>query len=961
VFIFPYSIFLSKFFLIAALATIIHKGQTMKSKSLDQFLSWLRHKKGQGFSVNLFSIRNLTSLTKTLLSACRRWTKIIFYACLGLISTLCLPVLSLESEPNLSPLQLTQRGQEFYEAGQLDRAVETWQQAADAYSAAGDNQGKTESLINTATVQQALGLYPQSCQSVLEAFEVEKLTCTQLQEEAEPLERQLSSFTPANTQPEPQKQFMTILGPIANQSNSLNKTTGLLRLGDYFRATGYPEVAEEVLSLSLETAESLDLSEEKTAALLSLGNTARIIANRQQSQFAPTTVALDVIVNQQSSTQGAFAPYKPAINYYQQAAQIAPYPMDRVRAQLNQLSLLLDIWEFWQQANSELINNLDQIGISDPSFLQQVRDGALDLTVNLTKDLQPQIVALSGAIEPQLASLPVNLTVVHSKINYAQSLMRQGLTDSNTAKILAQAMAEARQIKNKPAEAEAIGHLGYLYEQKSQLTEARQLTEEALQLAPANQYPEVAYRWHRQLGRILEQQGQRSGALAAYETSFNTIKALRSDLATTPVEPIYREYVTLLLESEPNQTQLNKARDVLESLQVAELDNFFRDPCSQVAEEPVIIDEVDKQAAVIYPIILPNSLEVIVSIPEQDLYRYSTPISRSEVENTIRQLRRQALTNPGFAEELRGARGNPQQEQQLQRSLQESLAQNILPLSQEVYSWLIQPAEAKLQKNKIKTLVFVLDGPLRNIPMALLYDGQQYLIEKDYNVALTSGLQLTAPQPLKRKPIKVLAAGVTREVPRFDFPPIPKVEQELNRIKEIFVDSEVLLNDQFTQTNLQQKLKESDFPVVHLATHGQFSSTSDQTFIVSGDQTGNELINVNQLDNLLRVGSLSRSTPIELLVLSACNTAEGDNKAILGLAGVAVRAGARSTLATLWGANDEATANLMGYFYQNLAANTEVSKAQALREAQLNLLRASDSEYSHPYYWAPFVLVGNWL
>jgi tetratricopeptide (TPR) repeat protein len=235
---------------------------------------------------------------------------------------------------------LTQRGQEFYEAGQLDRAVETWQQAADAYSAAGDNQGKTESLINTATVQQALGLYPQSCQSVLEAFEVEKLTCTQLQEEAEPLERQLSSFTPANTQPEPQKQFMTILGPIANQSNSLNKTTGLLRLGDYFRATGYPEVAEEVLSLSLETAESLDLSEEKTAALLSLGNTARIIANRQQSQFAPTTVALDVIVNQQSSTQGAFAPYKPAINYYQQAAQIAPYPMDRVRAQLNQLSLL---------------------------------------------------------------------------------------------------------------------------------------------------------------------------------------------------------------------------------------------------------------------------------------------------------------------------------------------------------------------------------------------------------------------------------------------------------------------------------------------------------------------------------------------------------------------------------------------------------------------------------------------
>ena len=148
---------------------------------------------------------------------------------------------------------------------------------------------------------------------------------------------------------------------------------------------------------------------------------------------------------------------------------------------------------------------------------------------------------------------------------------------------------------------------------------------------------------------------------------------------------------------------------------------------------------------------------------------------------------------------------------------------------------------------------------------------------------------------------------------------------------------------------------------MHLATHGQFSSTSDRTFLVSGDEQGKEIINVNQLDNLLRVRSLGNTPPIELLVLSACNTAEGDNQAVLGLAGVAVRAGARSTLATLWAANDEATAELMGYFYQNLAKDTQISKAQALREAQLTLLQTSESQYRHPYYWAPFVLVGNCL
>jgi CHAT domain-containing protein len=160
---------------------------------------------------------------------------------------------------------------------------------------------------------------------------------------------------------------------------------------------------------------------------------------------------------------------------------------------------------------------------------------------------------------------------------------------------------------------------------------------------------------------------------------------------------------------------------------------------------------------------------------------------------------------------------------------------------------------------------------------------------------------------------------------------------------------------------LEQKLENSDFPVVHLATHGQFGSTADQTFILSGTNQGDPLINVNQFDNLLRAGNLKRSQPIELLVLSACNTAEGDSQAILGLAGVAVRAGARSTLATLWSADDEATANLMGKFYTNLSQNTQVSKARALRKAQLELLMESDSQYRHPFYWAPFVLVGNWL
>jgi len=144
------------------------------------------------------------------------------------------------------------------------------------------------------------------------------------------------------------------------------------------------------------------------------------------------------------------------------------------------------------------------------------------------------------------------------------------------------------------------------------------------------------------------------------------------------------------------------------------------------------------------------------------------------------------------------------------------------------------------------------------------------------------------------------------------------------------------------------------FNVVHLATHGQFSSDADKTFILTWD----DRIKVKQLSAILRDRDSAEATPLELLVLSACQTASGDKRAALGLAGVAVRSGARSTLATLWSVSDEAASTLMPRFYQELTV-PGTTKAQALQRAQLSLLK--DPRFQLPLYWAPFVLVGNWL
>ena len=372
----------------------------------------------------------------------------------------------------------------------------------------------------------------------------------------------------------------------------------------------------------------------------------------------------------------------------------------------------------------------------------------------------------------------------------------------------------------------------------------------------------------------------------------------------------------------PSQENLEKARQVIESLQLAELDNFFREACLNA--KPEQIDQVDPTAAVIYPIILPNRLAVILSLAGQPLRYYQTQLPQSEVERTLDQLL-QSLS-PFLPSKQR------------------------LSLSQQVYDWLIRPVETLLAESEVKTLVFVPDGSLRNLPMAALYDGKQYLVEK-YSLALSQGLQLLQPRSLIRKQLKALTAGLTQA--RQGFAALPGVATELNQIASE-VRSELLLNQQFTKKILEDQIQTTSFPIIHLATHGQFSSKAEETFLLTWDGR----IDVKDLDRLLRTRERENTNPIELLVLSACQTATGDKRATLGLAGLAVRSGARSTLATLWSVEDRSTARLMSEFYRELI-QTEVSKAEALRQAQLTLLKKSN--YQHPFYWAPFILVGNWL
>ncbi len=670
------------------------------------------------------------------------------------------------------------------------------------------------------------------------------------------------------------------LATLKNQSISLDRLRAINSLGRVLRVLGQLERSHELLLIGLQAARNFDLRQEEAAIYLNLGNTQRAKSNKPGLNAA-----------QRDDLE------RSAIEYYARSADGSPGKSTLgIQAKLNQLSLLAD-----SQNSSEA----------------QV---------------------LWRTLQPQVSQLPSNRIGLYAQINLAESLLKldrfpigtPNLSDID--KMLSLAGEQASNLGDKRIQAYILGARGKLYELKQQHSVAETFTLEALSLAPAFQSPDIAYQLLWQLGRIRNAQGNTEGAIVQYTQAVNVLSSLRGDLVTVnpevqfsfreSAEPVYRELVGLLLQDEsPTQDKLKQARQTVESLQLAELDNFFRDACADA--KPKSIEEIDPTAAVIYPIILSDRLEVILSIPGKPLRRYRTKKSQDELETAFR-LAKNTIRPSAFVRDR-------------------------FPPIQQVYDWLIRPAEADLTASGIKTLVFVLDGYLRNLPMAVLHDGEKFLVEK-YSIALAPGLQLLAPKPLSQVKLKVLTGGLSES--RQGFSALPGVKQELEEISAQMSGS-TLLNQDFVSGRLHDRIKAFSYPIVHLATHGQFSSNAADTFIVTWDQK----VNVKEFDRLLRSRTGEKQQPIELLVLSACETASGDNRAALGLAGAAIRSGARSTVATLWQVNDESTAIFMTEFYRQLAGSKS-SKAEALRNAQLTLLQKE--EYQNPYFWAPFVLVGNW-
>ncbi|MBW2383279.1 MAG: CHAT domain-containing protein [Deltaproteobacteria bacterium] len=535
-------------------------------------------------------------------------------------------------------------------------------------------------------------------------------------------------------------------------------------------------------------------------------------------------------------------------------------------------------------------------------------------------------------VEEELDSLLVSAEAVGDPLTRARVRLHLGRSYAKlgrgrrAAKVFEEALRDSQAAGSSRLESYALGYLGELYEEDARYEDALTLTRRALFAAQRAEAADGLYRWQWQLARIQRAAGDLDAAIVSYRQAVSTLGGAR-ELADAGVEPLYVSFVDLLLarahdaDGEARQTLLAEARNALEDLKAAELRDYFHDPCLD-SKRKASPDSVPG-ALVVYPILLSDRIELVVSQGGQ----LTSHVVRVDRET--------------FTDEVRAFR----------RGLEKRTTHQYLRPARRLYDWLIRPLEPALARGDVDTLVFVPGGPLRTVPLSALHDSErgEFLIEK-IPLAISPGLTLTDPKPIDRGAVRLLVAGISEPVQ--GYPALPNVSQEVEAVSAIFPGRR-LMNEEFVLDRFEHAIGERPFGIVHIASHGEFSAEASESYLLTYDGR----ISMDQLGALVGTTRF-REQGLELLTLSACQTAVGDDRAALGLAGVAWRAGARSALATLWSVNDQVAAELMAEFYAQLS-DPSVSRAEALQRAQIKVLRAHTTR--HPSYWAPYLLISSWL
>ncbi|MEO1373153.1 MAG: tetratricopeptide repeat protein [Cyanobacteria bacterium J06635_10] len=453
---------------------------------------------------------------------------------------------------------------------------------------------------------------------------------------------------------------------------------------------------------------------------------------------------------------------------------------------------------------------------------------------------------------------------------------------------------------------------------------------------------------------ILKKYNQLQTSAIAIGQELTKLRKIPEKNRTTKQQQRIAELVKLETELNKQFNEFSERKDV-----IAQLDKLSR----QAQEMAVKLKDLDGlrddlkrlNAVMLYPLILDDRLELIITTPDSPPLRRTVQVKRSELNQVITEFR-QALQNPDY---------------------------DAKTPAQKLYSWLIKPLENDLKQSGAKTIIYAPDSQLRYIPLSALHDGEQWLVQRlnINNITAKSLTDFTAkpkPQP------KVLAGAFVNGNYSFQvigdnyrFQGLPFAGKEVENITKLLPKTTKLIDKQFNEEGMMQRMNE--YNIVHFATHAAFvPGDASKSFILFGD---------GDIANLKEIGNWTLNN-VDLVVLSACQTGIGgkfgNGEEILGLGYQFQSRGVRATIASLWKVSDDGTQLLMNGFY-NVLQQKKITKAEALRQAQIALitndysavggkrggllvegdgddkLKQTDSKLQHPYYWAPFILIGNGL
>jgi CHAT domain-containing protein len=703
----------------------------------------------------------------------------------------------------------------------------------------------------------------------------------------------------------------------------------LLKLAEGYQRLGHYQKAESKLQMALQQAQNSHDEKQKAKVLGSLGQLGYVMGKLKKAQ----TYLNESIQLAQQTQQGLLQAWG-----------------------LLHLGQIFAAQQDYQTAQTKFRQSIQlaqhQPGLALKGLMNQIR---VWLQMGNTQKAATQLASLWS----QLQQLPENHEKAYLLLKLSELVGQLKAAKINfglQAQFLNAALRTAKAINDQYSFSQANGALGSLYKQANQYDNALRLTRLARIAAEQVDAKRLLYRWEWQIGKLLNAQGKIEPAIIAYQSAKNALDKLKSvpqepqNACQTPmhypdfkneIEPFLLEWADLLLQHaklvdyKRQQKIRDDARQVIESLKEKEIQDYFESQCAtKLLGKSRKIDEIGENTAVLYPIILENRIELLLSLPSKKIEQFSQAVTKTQIKETVTRLRTELKTN--------------------------WLESDYLKDAQQLYQWLIEPIVSTLEKEQVTTLVVVPEHYLRTIPLSVLYDNekQEFLVQQ-YALAITTGVTLTAPNAntLANKNIPVLSSGLTQVIPGIKaqrFKALRLAETELEEIQAYYPNQKSLTGTNFTIENLYQNLKNAPSQLLHISSHAQFTSDSKRAFIV----TYNDFLTLDKLENIIKTSKYRKDNPLELLTLNACETATGDERAALGLSGIALKAGARSAVATLWPVYDDAATNFTLEFYKHLKSG--LSKAQALQKVQ-KIFLTPQSKYKHPHYWAAFILIGNWL